>query len=132
MKTLSATFAIALLATSVAPALAWVDHPSDHREYHDIWGMTCYPENGVPFRVTTNANVPGVLIIYGAHGVSRLNNIESVKNIKNDFAVVANGFDYKGKHREIELIVSKGTSILGINRDSNNVIQCSGATGVAD
>jgi hypothetical protein len=122
---------IGLLATS-SSAFAWVDNPSnsDNREHHDIWGITCYPDNGVPFKVTTNAKTGGSLIIFGAHGQARINEIESVKEIENDFVVVANGFDYKGKHREIELLVSKGTSVLGVNRDADNVIQCNGAIGI--
>jgi hypothetical protein len=122
---------IGMLATA-SSAFAWIDHPSDSddREYHDIWGMTCYPTNGVPFKVTTSGKTGGSLIIYGAHGQARINDIESVKNIDDGFVVVANGFDYKGKHREIEVGVSKKTSFLAVNRDIDNSIQCSGAIGI--
>ena len=124
---------IALLTTSSA-ALAWVDHPSDsdNREHNDIWGMTCYPDHNIPFKVTTNSKMGGVLIIYGKNGQARINDIESVKNTSDDFIVVANGFDYSGKHREIELVVSKKTSFLAVNRDADHVIECSGAVGVSD
>jgi hypothetical protein len=124
------TLATIGLLTTASSAMAWIDHPSDDREHHDIWRMTCYPTDGPSFKVTTNAKPGGILIIYGAHGVARINNIESVKNINDGFVVVANGFDYAGKHREIEVGVSKDTSFLAVNRDTDNSIPCSGAIGI--
>ena len=92
--------------------------------------MTCYPTNGVPFKVTTSGKTGGSLIIYGAHGQARINEIESVKNTKQGFIIIANGYDYNGKHREIEVEVSIDSSSLSVNRDTDNAIQCSEATGL--
>ena len=61
-KLLMTTAALALLSV---PAFAWVDKPS--REHHDIWVMNCYPDDGDPFKVTTNDRAGGMLIIYGKH-----------------------------------------------------------------
>ena len=127
-KLLMTTAAAACLL--VGPAFAWVEHP---REHHDIWKLRCYPDDGAPFNVTTNDKSGGLLIIYGKHGQARSNEIESVKDTDEGFLVVANGFDFKGRHREIELHITKGgDGFLGVNRDTDHLISCSAAHGVSD
>ena len=121
----------AILAGSAVPALAWVDHPS--REHHDIWHMKCFPDNGDPFNVTTNDKAGGLVIIYGKNGQARSNTIESTEDTDYGFLVIANGFDFKGRHREIELHVStNGHSYLAVNRDTAHMIDCNNAEGVSD
>ena len=111
-------------------AFAWVDHP---REQHNAWGLTCYPSNGDAFTVTSNAEAGGILMIHGKNGVSRSNVIESTENTDWGFIVIANGADFKGNHRELELHVSKqGKSFLAVNRDFDHAIPCGNAYGVDD
>jgi len=112
------------LAATV-PAFAWVDHP---RVQHDVWKMRCFPTNNVPFVVTTNDKAGGLLIIYGKNGQARINEIESTEDTDYGFMVIANGSDFKGKHREIELHVStSGRSHLAVNRDTDHMIDCDDA-----
>ena len=98
--------------------------------------MTCFPVDNVPFKVTTNDKAGGVLLIEGAHGVIRKNEIEEVENIHQhgvgSMVVIANGFDYNGRHREIELHVSKQAGMLAVNRDIEHGIPCGPAVGVSD
>ena len=114
-KLLMTTAAACLLSV---PALAWVDHPS--REHHDIWKMKCYPDDGPAFNVTTNDSVGGLVILYGKNGQARSNTIKSVENTDYGFLVIANGRDAKGRHREIELHVTKNgdRSHLAVDRDT--------------
>jgi hypothetical protein len=126
---------IASLLLGTTPAYAWVDR-APTTEYHDLWGMQCFPVDNVPFHVTTNDKAGGVLLIEGAHGVIRSNDIEEVKNIHlhgvGSMVIIANGFDYNGHHREIELHVSKQAGMLAVNRDIEHGIPCGPAVGVSD
>ena len=111
------------------PARAYMEH----REQHHAWGLTCFPADGDAFNVTTNAEAGGILMIHGKHGVSRSNVIESTENTNNGFIVVANGDDFKGNHRELELHVSmNGHSFLAVNRDLDHLIACGDARGIDD
>ena len=116
----------------ISPAFGWVDHPS--REHHDIWKLRCYPDDGVPFNVTTNSSVGGLLIIYGKNGQARSNTIESTENTSYGFLVIANGRDAKGRHREIELHVTRNgdRSHLAVDRDTSHMIDCGPASGASD
>jgi len=129
-----ATMAAIGLMTAATPCLAWVDEPVQQREHHQVWGMTCRPYDGDAFYVTTNAEVGGITIIHGRNGVLRSNQIEIIKDTDYGFIVVANGFDFKGKHREIEMHVTKtGTrSFLYVNRDLHNGIPCGPASSVSN
>jgi hypothetical protein len=94
--------------------------------------MTCHPNDGGAFQVTTGSEEGKILIIFGKHGQARINTIESIKNVDEGFFVVANGSDFRGKHREIEVLVSKQAGFLAVNRDVDGAIPCGPAVGSDD
>lgn len=127
------TMAAIGLMTAATPCFAWVDAPVQSREHHDVWKMRCFPVDNIPFDVMTGSVAGGLVLIYGRNGVIRQNKIESVTDSDAGFIVFANGFDFHGRHREIELHVTKGgSSALAVNRDIDNMIHCGSASAASD